>query len=116
MSLTTSEIFRRRLALLRRARGLTQHELEARIGKVETEAGYISRLETGGISTPPFEIIDKIAKELDVRVEELFFGDGLDGDAELFRQSISRMLASQDTAKLRKIYRLILVSLEKYPE
>ena len=116
MTLNVGELFRERLALLRKAKGLTQQELERRIGKLETEAGYVSRIETGGIETPPFEVIDKIAHELDVDVVELFFGEGLDQNAEQLRESISSLLASQDVAKLRKIYRLILVSLEKYSE
>lgn len=114
MTSRAGDLFRERLALLRKAKGLTQQELERRIGKLETEAGYISRVETGGIETPPFEVIDKIAKELDVEVVELFFGEGLDADAEQLRESISELLASQHAAQLRKIYRLILVSLEKY--
>jgi transcriptional regulator with XRE-family HTH domain len=116
MGLTASEIFRKRLALLRKVRHLTQRELENRIGKVDTEAGYISRIETGRIVTPPFEIIDKIVKVLDVKVDEMFFGEGLDQDAERLRQSISKVAASQKAVHLRKIYRLILVYLEKYPE
>ena len=114
MTSRPGDLFRERLALLRKAKGLTQQELERRIGKLETEAGYISRVETGGIETPPFEVIDKIANELDVEVVELFFGEGLDADAEQLRESISELLASQDAAQLRKIYRLILVSFEKY--
>ena len=114
MPLKASDLFRERLVLLRKARGLTQQELERRIGKLETEAGYISRIETGGIETPPFEVIDRIARELDVEVVELFFGEGLDENAEQLRKCISRVLDSQDAAQLRKIYRLILVSLEKY--
>jgi transcriptional regulator with XRE-family HTH domain len=114
MTLGAGNLFRKRLVLLRRARGLTQQELERRIGKLETEAGYISRIETGAIETPPFEVIDKIAQELNVDVLELFFGHGLDQNAEQLRKRISNLLASQDIAQLRRIYRLILVSLEKY--
>jgi transcriptional regulator with XRE-family HTH domain len=114
MTSNAGELFRERLALLRKAKGLTQQELERRIGKLETEAGYISRVETGGIETPPFDVMDKIAHELDVEVGELFFGKGLDQNAEQLRESISRVLASQDVSQLRKIYRLVLVSLEKY--
>lgn len=114
MILKAGELFRERLALLRKAKGLTQQELERRIGKVETEAGYISRIETGVIETPPFEMIDKIARELDVDVVELFFSEGLNQNAEQLRESISNVLVSQDAAQLRKIYRLILVSLEKH--
>lgn len=114
MTLSAGDLFRERLALLRKVQGLTQQELEKRIGKLETEAGYISRIETGSIETPPFEVIDKIAYELDVDVAELFFGEGLDANAEQLRESISQVLASQDAPHLRKLYRLILVSLEKY--
>jgi transcriptional regulator with XRE-family HTH domain len=114
MTLNVGDLFRERLALLRKAKGLTQQELEKRIGKLETEAGYISRIETGGIETPPFDVIDRIAQELDVEVVELFFGEGLNQTAEQLLESISRVLATQDVAQLRKIYRLILVSSEKY--
>jgi transcriptional regulator with XRE-family HTH domain len=114
MTLRAGDSFRERLALLRKAKGITQQELEKRIGKLETEAGYISRVETGGIETPPFEVIDKIAHELDVEAVELFFSEGLDQNAEQLRESITRLLASQDATQLRKIYRLILVSLERY--
>ena len=114
MTLKAGDLFRERLVQLRKAKGLTQQELERRIGKLETEAGYISRIETGGIETPPFDVIDKIANELDVEVIELFFGAGLEGNAEQLRESISSVLASQNASQLRKIYRLILVSLEKY--
>jgi transcriptional regulator with XRE-family HTH domain len=116
MTSRAGDVFRERLVLVRKAKGLTQQELERRIGKLETEAGYISRVETGAIETPPFDVIDKIAHELDVDVVELFFGEGLDQNAEQLRESITRMLASQDSARLRKIYRLILVTLEKYSE
>jgi transcriptional regulator with XRE-family HTH domain len=114
MSLRSGDLFRERLVLLRKAKGLTQQELEKRIGKLETEAGYISRIETGSIETPPFEVIDRIAHELDVEIVELFFGEGLEETADELRESISSVLASQDAAQLRKIYRLILVTLEKY--
>lgn len=114
MTTRAGDLFRERLALLRKAKGLTQQELERRIGKLETEAGYISRVETGAIETPPFDVMDKIARELDVELVELFFDEGLEANAEQLRERISNVLASQDTGQLRKIYRLILVTLEKY--
>jgi transcriptional regulator with XRE-family HTH domain len=114
MTLGVGDSFRARLALLRKAKNLTQQELEKRIGKLETESGYVSRIETGGIETPPFEVMDQIAQELDIEAVELFFSEGLDQNANQLRESISRVLASQDASQLRKIYRLILVSLEKY--
>src|SRR6267154_1262577 len=100
MTLNAGELFRERLALLRKAKGLTQQELERRIGKVETEGGYISRIETGGIETPPFEVIDKIAHELDVDIVELFFGEGLDQNADQLRENISNVLSSLHATKL----------------
>jgi transcriptional regulator with XRE-family HTH domain len=65
MSLNIAERFRERLGMLRKMRGLTQQELESKIGESEKEAGYISRLETGAIETPPFETIQKIADALE---------------------------------------------------
>src|SRR6202041_2520689 len=82
MTLGAGDSFRARLALLRKAKNLTQQELEKRIGKLETEGGYISRIETGGIETPPFEVMDQIAHELDVEAVELFFSEGLDENAD----------------------------------
>jgi transcriptional regulator with XRE-family HTH domain len=114
MSLNIAERFRERLAMLRKMRGLTQQELESRIGKSEKEAGYISRLETGAIETPPFETIQKIADALEFDVIEFFFAEGLDQDTEELLRSIDELLSTQDPKQLRRIYRLVLVSLERY--
>jgi transcriptional regulator with XRE-family HTH domain len=114
MSLSISERFRIRLAMLRKLRGLTQQELEKRIGKSEKEAGYISRLETGGIETPPFEMIQTIADVLQVDVGEFFFADGLDETPEELVAAINAVLPIHDPKELRKIYRHVLVSQEKY--
>jgi len=116
MSLSVSDRFRIRLAMLRRLRGLTQQELESMIGKSEREAGYISRLETGGIETPPFEMIQKIADALQIDVGEFFFSDGLDETREQLLTRIQALIEGLDSKELRKIYRLILVNLEKYPK
>jgi transcriptional regulator with XRE-family HTH domain len=114
MSLSISERFRIRLAMLRKVRGLTQQEVERRIGKSDKEAGYISRVETGGIETPPFDMIQKIADALQVDVGEFFFADGLDESQEELIAAINTILPATDSKELRKIYRLILVSQEKY--
>jgi transcriptional regulator with XRE-family HTH domain len=116
MSLTIAERFRERLAMLRKMRGLTQQDLELRIGKSDKEAGYISRLETGGIETPPFDMIQKIADALEVDVVEFFFAEGLNLSAEEMKRRISELLSTQDLKEIRKIYRLILVALERYPK
>jgi transcriptional regulator with XRE-family HTH domain len=114
MSLSISERFRVRLAMLRKLRGLTQQELEKRIGKSDKEGGYISRLETGGIETPPFEMIQTIADALQVDVGEFFFSEGLEESAEELMAAIKAILPAGDPKALRKIYRMILVNQEKY--
>jgi transcriptional regulator with XRE-family HTH domain len=111
MNLSISERFRLRLTMLREARHITQQELESRIGK---ETGYISRVETGRIETPPFEMIQKIGDVLHVDVGEFFFVEGLDETAEELVAAINAILPTTDMHELRKIYRLILVSQEKY--
>lgn len=50
MSADQARLFRERLRSLRVAKGLSQSEVEERIGK---EANYVSRVETGRIDTPP---------------------------------------------------------------
>lgn len=114
MSLSISERFRIRLAMLRKLRGLTQQELEKRIGKSEKEGGYISRLETGAIETPPFDMIQTIADALQVDVGEFFFAEGLDENPGELIAAINAVLPVSDPKELRKIYRQILVSQEKY--
>lgn len=111
MSLSISERFRLRLAMLREARHITQQDLESKIGK---DAGYISRVETGRIETPPFEMIQKIADVLHVDVGEFFFAEGLDETPEELVVAINAILPTSDAKELRKIYRLILVSQERY--
>jgi transcriptional regulator with XRE-family HTH domain len=114
MSLSIAERFRERLATLRKIRGVTQEDLASRIGKTQSEKGYISRLETGIIDTPPFETIQRIADALRCDVIEFFFAEGLDESPEELIRNINEILSAQDIKQLRKIYRLILVDLEKY--
>jgi len=114
MSLNIGERFRARLAILRKVRGITQEELESRIGKSQSEKGYISRLETGGIETPPFEMIQKIADVLQLDPIEFFFTEGLDLDPRQLVSAINEILPVSDAKELRRIFRLILVSQEKY--
>jgi transcriptional regulator with XRE-family HTH domain len=92
--------------MLREAKGLSQTQLEERIGK---EANYITRVETGRIE-PPLEVIARIAHELDVSVSDLFFFEGVDDTAEVLRAKIHRLIETDDIKRLRKYYRLLLVS------
>ena len=104
------KLFRERLRVLRESQGLTQGQLEEKIGK---EANYITRVETGRIDTPPFETLSKIAQELKVSMSDLFFFEGIDDNAEVLRSKIQRLAETHDVEKLRKYYRLMIVSQEK---
>lgn len=109
MNIDVSKLFRERLRMLRESKGLSQGTVEERIGK---EANYISRVETGRIDTPPIEVLGQIAEALDVPVNELFFFEGLDDNAQALRGRIQELLANSDVKQLRRFYRLLLVSLE----
>ena len=104
------KLFRERLRVLRESKGLTQGQLEERIGK---EANYITRVETGRIDTPPFETLSGIARALGVSMSELFFFEGIDDDAEELRKKINHLVQTSHVKELRKFYRLMIVSQEK---
>jgi transcriptional regulator with XRE-family HTH domain len=103
-------LFRKRLATLREAEGLTQAKLSEMIG-----AGpqYIGHLETGRIKTPPWERMKKLAKALNVSMSDLFFFEGVDDSAEELRARIQQLAQTNDVKRLRVYYRLMLVSREK---
>lgn len=102
-----TRLFRLRLRALREARGLSQGQLEERIGR---EANYITRVETGRIDSPPLDVIAAIARALDVPMSELFFFEGLDETTDLLRARIQRLIDTDDLNRLRRYYRLMLVS------
>lgn len=110
MSKDLGLLFRKRLASLREAEGLTQAQLSEMIG-----AGpqYVSHLETGRIKTPPWDRMKKLAKALNVSLNDLFFFEGVDDNAEFLRSKILRLAETSDVEKLRKYYRLMIVSQEK---
>lgn len=105
-----SKLFRERLRSLREAKGLSQSQLEERIGK---EANYITRIETGRIESPPLDVISSIAEGLGVLMSDLFSFEGLDDSANELREKIHRLIDTNDPAVLRKYYRLLLVAQEK---
>jgi transcriptional regulator with XRE-family HTH domain len=109
MSSDDAKPLREHLRMLREAKGLSQNKLEERIGK---EANYITRVETGRIE-PPLDVIARIAHELDVSVSHLFFLEGVDDSAEVLRAKIHRLIETDDPKRLRKYYRLLLVSNEE---
>ena len=104
-----AKLFREHLRTLREAKGLSQSQLEERIGK---EENYITRVETGRIDTPPIEVTAKIARALDVSLSDLYFFEGLDDSVEVLRAKIERLIRINDAKKLRKYYRILLVSSE----
>lgn len=107
MSRDLGVLFRKQLANLREAAGLTQAELSEMIG-----AGpqYVGHVETGRIKTPPLERMRKLAKALNVSMSDLFFFEGVDDSAELLRSKIERLAQTNDVEQLRRYYRLMLVS------
>lgn len=110
MSTSADKLFRERLQTLREAKGLTQKEVEDRIGKSDN---YITRVETGRIDTPPRYVIAKIARVLGVSISDFYFFDGIDDSAEELRSKIHRLAETDNIKKLRKYYRLMLVSDEE---
>jgi len=102
--------FRKRLASLRQSEGLTQPKLSEMIG-----AGpqYISHVETGRIKTPPLDKMKKVARALNVSLSDLYFLEGVDAKAEELRAKIQRLIQTDDPKRLRKYYRLMLVSREE---
>jgi transcriptional regulator with XRE-family HTH domain len=110
MSRDLGALFRKRLASLRRAKGLAQPKLSEMIG---AGSQYISHVETGRIKTPPWGKMRKIARALNVSMNDLFFFEGIDDSAEELRAKIQRLAGTSDVKQLRKYYRLMLVSREK---
>lgn len=110
MHLDGSKLFRERLRSLREAKGLSQSQLEEKIGK---EANYITRIETGRIDSPPLDVIAAIAEALGVLMSDLFSFEGLDDSADELRAKINGIVDTDDPAVLRKYYRLLLVAQER---
>jgi len=102
------KLFGKQLARVRKAKGLKQHELEDKIGRGPQ---YVSHLETG-TTTPSLDNIFQLAEALNVSPMELFFVEGLDDKKEVLRRRIELLLDRCDEKQLRKLCRLILVSLE----
>ncbi len=108
MSSSLKQLFGRRLASLREAKRLEQHQLGRLVGKKDK---YISAIETGK-TFPRSEMIPFLAKALSVPVSALFFFEGMDNDVKVLRKQIDSLLQSSDAGQLRKFLRLMLISLE----
>lgn len=94
--------FGKRLQEIRKMRKLTQLRLAE---KVEVDAKYISRIESG-ISSPSFEMITKFASALEVQPELLFKFPELETKEDLIT-IINQKLKNMDIASLKIISKLI---------
>ena len=94
--------FGKRLQEIRKMRRFTQLMLAE---KVEVDAKYISRIESG-IFSPSFEIITKFASALDVQPELLFkFSESESKEDSI--KGINQKLEKTDLASLKMISKLI---------
>lgn len=109
MSLNLKQLFGRRLAALREAKGLEQHQLARLVGKKDK---YISAIETGR-NFPRPEMISLLAKALEMPVSALFFFEGIDDDPKALRKQIESLSQVSDVSQLRKSFRHMIVSREK---
>jgi transcriptional regulator with XRE-family HTH domain len=100
--------FGRRIAFLREARNLEQFQLGQRIGVGNKT---ISRIETGR-SFPRPQVIDKLAKALEVPVSVLFFDEGIDNNLKFMRKVIDSFLDQSDAKQLRKYLLQMLITHE----
>jgi len=73
---------------------------------------YVGHVETGRIKTPPWERMSKLARALNVSISDLLFFEGVDDNAEVLRSKIQRLAQTNDVARLRMYYRLMLVCRE----
>ena len=110
MSRDLGVLFRKQLASLRESEGLTQAKLSEMIG---AGSQYVGHVETVRIKTPPLARMKKLANALNVSLSDLFFFEGIDDSAEVLRAKINRLAETDDAMRLRKYYRLMLVSREK---
>jgi transcriptional regulator with XRE-family HTH domain len=110
MSRDLGALFRKRLASLREAEGLTQAKLSEMIG---AGSQYVGHVETGRIKTPAWERMKRLARALNVSMSDLLYFEGIDDNAETLRSKIQRLAQTNDVEQLRRYYRLMLVSREK---
>jgi transcriptional regulator with XRE-family HTH domain len=108
MSSTLKKHLGKRLSSLREAKNLKQHQLGRMIGK---SGKYISDVETGRIY-PSSDIMEKLAKALQLPISSFYFFEGVDDDARALRKSIENLTAVSSASRLRKFLRHMLVSLE----
>lgn len=102
-------LFGKRLATLREAKNLKQHQLGRRIGKRDK---YISDIETGRIYPRP-DIMVALSEALQLPISAFYFFEGVDDDPKTLRKSIESLVAVSSASRLRKFLRHMIVSLEE---
>ena len=101
--------FGKQLAKVRSAKRIKQHQLEDKIG---SGPQYVSHIETGR-SKPSFDNLFELADALNVSPMDLFFVEGIDDDEAVLRKRIENLTKECNAEQLRKVYRLLLICLEK---
>jgi transcriptional regulator with XRE-family HTH domain len=109
MSAKMKRLLGRRVAALRDAKNLKQHQLGRMIGK---SAKYISDVETGRVYPRP-SIIEKLSAALELPISSFYFFEGTDDDPKILRQSIESLIAVSGANRLRRFLRHMLVTLEE---
>ncbi len=110
MSPSDARLIREHIARIRKLRGYTQEGLSEAIGK---GAKYIGRIETGEIDTPPWDTVAEISNFLGCPFSYVFFTDGFGDTVDELRANIQKIaMETDDLDKLRRYYRLLLVSRE----
>ena len=109
MSLDVKRLFGKRLAALRESKNMKQHQLARLIGKRDK---YISDVETGRTYPRP-EILNALAKALELPISALYTFEGIDDDPKSLRKSIEGLVAISGPSHLRKFLRHMLISLEE---
>jgi transcriptional regulator with XRE-family HTH domain len=106
MSSSLKRLFGKRLCTLRENKKLKQHQLGRMIGKGNK---YISDVETGR-NYPSPEVIEELAKALQLPVSVFFFDERVDNNPKALRGSIDKILDVSDTKQLRRYLLHMLIS------
>lgn len=95
-----------KIAKIRNKRGISLSKLSRESG---VSKGYLSELENGIKENPNIEILDKIAKALDVSVSDLFEQDPIDEELEDLEEDMkllfskAKQLSKENRKKVLKM-------------
>lgn len=95
-----------RIAEIRNSRGISLSKLSRESG---VSKGYLSELENGIKENPNIEILDKIAKALDISVSDLFEQDPIDEELEDLEEDMkllfskAKQLSKENRKKVLKM-------------